>query len=766
MDFVGELFGPSLLRALVGRTVVVAMLALALLGGVAIVESNQLIVGQFREQAALVSRAATAQIGNQADHMTQDAVLFASLPTVKRELELRDRAALTSFLADTKAILSLDYLAVAGTDGRLIASVHDFATGAALAPELAALAGTDPASAWILSDEPAGIVIRAVAPIRAADQTMEGIIEVGTILGDGYVRGVKGSSDAELALIWSDKVRVSTISIDDLGSFPSLAEVDATPNHQLARTLTVGGRTYEAIFTVQRSPKQAPGLIAVLVPTDGLIAAQRTLVGVVLLLALALSAIVMVFALRTARTMTRPLAELAGAAQRIEAGDYSVRVPERSRHEIGTLERAFDTMARSLDERQRAQREYVDEVRTVNEVADAVVGVTDRERIFAESLRRLVALFKADGAAIVVRADAPGAPAGSGGRLVAPSTIAMDADAVSSIAARILVKEMLDPNAIHELQMPNADLPHLVAIPLTARGRAVGLLTVAFAEPHQVSESEARGLRTIARLVSVAKENAELVNELRDNNLQLERANRLKSEFLASVSHELRTPMNAIIGYTKLMLDGLDGELTEQQEADVSRVAQAADNLLGLINGILDLAKIEAGKMELANEAVDVREVVSDVLELMTPNADAKGLRLAMEVPDGTPPAWADRARVRQVLVNLVGNAVKFTETGGVTVSVTSAEGWLTVAVADTGVGMPEDALSYVFDEFRQADSSTTRRYGGTGLGLAISKRLVALHGGRIWADSVAGKGSTFSFTLPVRVRPTSDQTGLTAVSS
>ena len=765
MEFLGELFGPSLLRALIGRTVVVAMLALALLGGVAIVESNQLIVGQFQEQAALVSRTATSQIDGQAKLLTQDAMLLASLPTVKQQTETRDRADLTSFLLDTKASLSLDYLAVADTEGRLIASTEDFATGAALEPQLTALAGTDPASAWILYDEPAGMVIRAVAPVRAKDQTMEGIVEVGTILGDGYVRGVKGSSDAEIALIWNDRVRASTTPLGDLSGFPKLADVDATAGDQLVRSITLGGRTYEAIFTVQRSPKQLPGLIAVLVPTDHLVAAQRTLIGVVVLLAVTLSAIVMLFSLRTARTMTRPLAELAGAAQRIEAGDYSVRVPQRSRHEIGTLERAFDTMARSLDERERGQREYVEEVRTVNEVADAVVGVTDREKIFAESLRRLVALFKADGAAIVVRADAPGAPAGSGGRLLAPSVIEMDADATAALAARILVKEMLDPNAIHELEMPNARLPHLIAIPLTARGRAVGLLTVAFAEPHQVSESEARGLRTIARLVSVAKENADLVNELRDNNLQLERANRLKSEFLASVSHELRTPMNAIIGYTKLMLDGLDGELTEQQEADVSRVAQAADNLLGLINGILDLAKIEAGKMELSNEAVDVRDVVGEVLELMTPNADAKGLRLAMEVPEGTPAAWADRARVRQVLVNLVGNAVKFTETGGVTVRVSAAEGWLTIAVADTGVGMPQEALSYVFDEFRQADSSTTRKYGGTGLGLAISKRLVALHGGRIWAESVAGTGSTFSFTLPVRVRPASgDQTGLTAV--
>jgi len=290
-------------------------------------------------------------------------------------------------------------------------------------------------------------------------------------------------------------------------------------------------------------------------------------------------------------------------------------------------------------------------------------------------------------------------------------------------------------------------------IPLSARGRAVGLLSAYFKEPREISETEARALRTIARLVSVAKENADLVSELRDNNLQLERANRLKSEFLASVSHELRTPMNAIIGYTKLMLDGLDGDLTEQQIADLGRVAQAADNLLGLINGLLDLAKIEAGKMELNAEEVDVQTVVEEVIELIRPQADAKGLALEMDVPRALPAAFADRARIRQVLVNLAANAVKFTEHGSVTVAAATADGWITLAVTDTGVGIPADAVAYIFDEFRQADSSTTRKYGGTGLGLAISKRLVGLHGGRLWVDSAPGVGSTFSFTLPVRVR-------------
>ena len=157
--------------------------------------------------------------------------------------------------------------------------------------------------------------------------------------------------------------------------------------------------------------------------------------------------------------------------------------------------------------------------------------------------------------------------------------------------------------------------------------------------------------------------------------------------------------------------------------------------------------------MELNIEEVNITDVTDEALELVRPHADEKGLQVRSVISQGLPNVWADRARVRQVLANMLANAVKFTERGVVSVSAAAAEGWVTVSVADTGVGISPEAQAYVFDEFRQADSSTTRRYGGTGLGLAISKRLVTLHGGRIWVDSEVGRGSTFHFTLPIRVR-------------
>jgi len=759
VGFLNQLFAPSLLRALVGRTIAVAVGALVLLAAIALYESNDLITKQFDDEAIIVAQAAANDIRDQSSILVRQASLLAGLPNVRELTEANDRGALEAFLLPQKSRLLVDIMNVADTDGLYLGGAQDFKAGETLKPDLVELVRARAQQSWSLYDEPQGIVIRAIYVIRGRDQEPIGYMEVGSVLGNSYLQAINTkstgatASDAQLALVWNGNVRASTTTIPEDVDFPTVDQVDSAVGDVFVQDINLNGRSYYGIFQVIRAQVGKPGVLAVLLPLEGLAGAQRTLLVILFVLAAGLIALVTFFAYRSATAMTKPLEDLAAAAQQIEAGDLGVRIRQRSHHEIGTLERAFDTMARSLSERERAQQEYLAEVRTVNEVADAVVGVTDRERIFAESLSRMVALFHADGASIVIREDAPGAPSGSGGRLIAPTTIGVDADTAVMLATRVLVNPVYDPNQIQHLHVPQSHLPYVAHIPLSARGRAAGLLSAYFKTSREITDTEARALRTIARLVSVAKENADLVNELKDNNLQLERANRLKSEFLASVSHELRTPMNAIIGYTKLMLDGLDGDLTEQQTADLERVVQAADNLLGLINGLLDLAKIEAGKMELNVEEVDVPLVMDDVIELMRASADAKGLSLRSEVPGSLPAAWADRARIRQVLVNLMANAVKFTEHGGVTIRATIVDGWITIAVVDTGVGIPPEAQTYIFDEFRQVDASTTRRYGGTGLGLAISKRLIALHGGRIWVESTVGVGSTFLFTLPVRVR-------------
>ena len=237
--------------------------------------------------------------------------------------------------------------------------------------------------------------------------------------------------------------------------------------------------------------------------------------------------------------------------------------------------------------------------------------------------------------------------------------------------------------------------------------------------------------------------------ELETTNAELARANRLKSEFLANMSHELRTPLNAIIGYSQLMLDGIDGSLSEQQRADLHRVTTAGSTLLGLINGLLDIAKIEAGRMEIERKSMRLEPAIASVVDLIRPTAEAKGIAIHVDARD-LPAAWADPPRFDQVLTNLVANAVKFTEQGAVIIGAKREGLDIVVRVADTGIGIRPEAQDYIFDEFRQEDASTTRQFGGTGLGLSIAKKLVELQGGRIWLESAPGRGSTFSFTVPI----------------
>ena len=272
---------------------------------------------------------------------------------------------------------------------------------------------------------------------------------------------------------------------------------------------------------------------------------------------------------------------------------------------------------------------------------------------------------------------------------------------------------------------------------------------VATGSPHEIGELEHSFQSMAGALRGRDHQNEALVSELRGTNLKLAEANRLKSEFLASVSHELRTPMNAIIGYSKLMLDGLDGEMTLQQRHDLSRVAQAADSLLGLINGLLDFAKIEAGRMEVHPTLFRISEVVDDTIALLAERAQAKRLVLRSEIDPRLAPALADRQHARQIVTNLLANAVKFTAQGEVVVSAMCDGDKIRVTVADTGEGIPKSAQEIIFDDFRQVDGSTSRRHGGTGLGLAIARRLVSMNGGKIWVESQLGVGSRFHFTLP-----------------
>jgi signal transduction histidine kinase len=241
--------------------------------------------------------------------------------------------------------------------------------------------------------------------------------------------------------------------------------------------------------------------------------------------------------------------------------------------------------------------------------------------------------------------------------------------------------------------------------------------------------------------------------ELSSLNQQLAQTSKAKSEFLANMSHELRTPMNAILGFTEMLIDGLYGDIPAELKEPLTDIQLNGRHLLRLINDVLDLSKIEAGRMELALGEYSVQEIVEIVHVSLRSLAAEKGLEFVISVPDDLPVAYGDNGRLTQCLMNLAGNAIKFTREGRVEIGVELVGSDLVFRIIDTGIGIPQEELDNVFTEFRQVDAAVTREYGGTGLGLSITKRFVEMHGGRIWVESEIGKGCSFFFAVPLRTK-------------
>jgi signal transduction histidine kinase len=255
---------------------------------------------------------------------------------------------------------------------------------------------------------------------------------------------------------------------------------------------------------------------------------------------------------------------------------------------------------------------------------------------------------------------------------------------------------------------------------------------------------------TFADQAVIAIENVRLFDEIQDKSRQLAEASQHKSQFLANMSHELRTPLNAILGYTELILDNIYGDTPEKMRGVLQRIESNGRHLLGLINDVLDLSKIEAGQLVLALTDYSLRNVVQAVFSVVEPLASEKKLAFKVEVAPDMPTGHGDERRLTQVLLNLVGNAIKFTDAGEVVIKASQMDGSFNIAVCDTGPGISATDQAKLFQEFQQADNSITRKTGGTGLGLAISKRIVEMHGGKIWLESTVGRGSAFFFTIPV----------------
>jgi signal transduction histidine kinase len=327
--------------------------------------------------------------------------------------------------------------------------------------------------------------------------------------------------------------------------------------------------------------------------------------------------------------------------------------------------------------------------------------------------------------------------------------------------AGLLVKEeiKLNPRIAKYFEAAEGELEGINAsliVPLKIENKLNGILLLGEKLSGEIFDTqELDVLSLLANQAAISLENARLYEGLSTSNVRLMEASRLKSQFLANMSHELRTPLNSIIGFSKVLLNRLDGDLTERQEAYVKSVHNSSRHLLELINGILDFSRIEAGKFEMRPEKLNLYDVVEECIDSSLPLVRDKRVKLERDVPVDLPDIYADRTRVKQVLLNLVSNAIKFTSAGRVLVQVRRELDALHVSVADTGIGISPADLARLFEPFQRLDNPLAQQADGTGLGLAISKKFVELHRGRIWAESRESQGSTFHFTLPLSAAAT-----------
>jgi signal transduction histidine kinase len=510
------------------------------------------------------------------------------------------------------------------------------------------------------------------------------------------------------------------------------------------------------------------------------------------------------------RRVTRPVNRLTAQAQKIAEGFLDQTIAVESRDEVGQLAAAFNEMTRALkgnidekeqalaqlrdlnrtledriqqrtaelQERGAALQQSLEEVRAMGEISRAVGSSLDLAEVLSTISAHAVRLSGSDACGIfeldplregfVVVAShnftkpfletlEGASPASPSGTRTGPIRHAIGRhDAIAAQLESGEVVQVPDITAGGDMMFKSlyleAGFRALLAVPMVS-GNVLRAMTVYRKRPGLFDDRTVELLTTLANQSKVAIDNAGLFKEVADKGQQLEVASRHKSDFLANVSHELRTPMNAILGFNELILGDVYGPVPSDLKGPLTDVQNSGRQLLRLINNVLDLSKIEAGRMELVLTDYSVQDAVEGVKASLWPLAVERELEFVTSVPLDIPLAYGDGGRIRQCLLNLAGNALKFTRQGRVEIAVAVEGDALIYSVRDTGIGIAKDKIETIFAEFRQGDATITSEFGGTGLGLSITKKFVEMHGGRIWVESELGKGSTFAFAVPLRLQ-------------
>jgi signal transduction histidine kinase len=579
----------------------------------------------------------------------------------------------------------------------------------------------------------------------------------------------------------------------DVAASPFFQAVKQLPRDGMYTSSAGPAMTYALPIYDTSGGQRAPTLLGAMVvdfayPSDDFQRSARFIaISFFVITALSLAGALLLTVNRV-RRLTRPIRRLANAADQIAAGQRDIVVSVGTRDEVGRLAQSFNDMAAALKWNEGALQRKIAEMTALYEIGQEISAQVSLAPTLDLIVKRARALLKSDTSMLALREDqadefAIRAQTGAGSATLAGTRLREG----QGLGGRVVAsgKPLLVGDYVGEYTdspfleiIKQTSMKSFVAVPLKSDDEVIGVLYVMSAMPNKFQNEDVELLSALATQATISIKNAKLYQQVREHaeqletrigertqqlrqlNQQLQLASRHKSEFLANMSHELRTPMNAIIGFTKLVMRRSKEQLPQKQYDNLQKSLSSAEHLLTLINQILDLSKVEAGRLEVHPARFRLETMIEECVRTVEPMIKAEYVELSSNVAGDLPELYSDRDKLKQIVLNLLSNAIKFTERGQIRLEAKSEKQWIAIDVADTGPGIPRDKFDFIFEEFRQIDGGATRQRGGTGLGLSISRHLARLLGGDISVDSIVGEGSTFTIRVSASLQVSEQSVG------